>query len=215
LNGIVVVRDGKPVLLTLSDRLRPPGVGFGVGWTHLYPSQLDPALLQAAEVVALSAVRSLGLREGIAFPQLLVTDGREALVVEVAARIPAGQMADLVRLGIGVDLVEIALTQAFGGAVTDAMIEPSFYRPLAIYFLTGKPGTLPTGEVIAINGLESVRAQPDVSEAGVYLQVGETIRPVQVDADRRGYIITTASNPHTALELAQRASDETRRRSSA
>src|SRR5690349_3541257 len=30
LNGLVVVRDGVPEVLTLSDRLRPPGIGFGV-----------------------------------------------------------------------------------------------------------------------------------------------------------------------------------------
>ena len=31
LNGIVVARRGEPVTLTLSDRRRPPGIGFGVG----------------------------------------------------------------------------------------------------------------------------------------------------------------------------------------
>src|SRR5438067_2701671 len=44
LNGLAVARDGEVELLTLSDRLRPPGIGFGVGWAHLYPSTLfgDP-----------------------------------------------------------------------------------------------------------------------------------------------------------------------------
>jgi len=31
LNGLAVARDGEVELLTLSDRLRPPGIGFGVG----------------------------------------------------------------------------------------------------------------------------------------------------------------------------------------
>src|SRR5581483_4174433 len=114
LNGIIVAREGEPSLLTLSDRLRPPGAGFGVGWIHLYPSELEPAQLQAAGDVAVAAVRALGLRDGIAFPQLLVTDAGEVSVVEVAARIPAGQMADLVRLGTGIDLVDIALNHALG-----------------------------------------------------------------------------------------------------
>ena len=35
LNGLVVVRDGSAYALTLSDRLRPPGIGFGVGWIHV------------------------------------------------------------------------------------------------------------------------------------------------------------------------------------
>jgi hypothetical protein len=42
------------------------------------------------------------------------------------------------------------------------------------------------------------------------MQIGETIHPVQVDADRRGYVIATADNPHDALELARRATQHLR-----
>src|SRR6059058_4969689 len=38
MNGIVLAREGETIPLTLSDRLRPPGVGFGVGWIHVYPA---------------------------------------------------------------------------------------------------------------------------------------------------------------------------------
>src|SRR5262249_8117267 len=40
LNGLAVSRNGDVELLTLSDRLRPPGIGFGVGWAHVFPSTL-------------------------------------------------------------------------------------------------------------------------------------------------------------------------------
>jgi biotin carboxylase len=192
----------------LSDRLRPPGRGFGVGWVHLYPSQLDRAPLESAAATAVAAVRALGLRDGIAFPQLLVTDDGEPFVVEVAARIPAGQMADLVRLAIGVDLVEIALRQARGLPVPDELVEPRFDRPLAVRFFTARPGILPTGRVTAVAGLDRVRAAPGVLEADLYIRIGEVIRPVQVDADRRGYVIATADDPRAALELAGRAARE-------
>jgi biotin carboxylase len=205
LNAIVVVRRGVPELVTLSDRLRPPGRGFGVGWIHLFPSQLSSAALATAEAVALAAVRALGLRDGIAFPQLLVSGEDEVVVVEVAARIPAGQMADLVRLGAGVDLVDIALRQAHGAAISDELLERRSQRPLAIRFLTASPGVLPTGRVLAVGGLDKVRSSPGVLEAGLYIQLGETISPVEVDADRRGYVIATADNPPAALKLADRA----------
>jgi len=210
LNGIVVVRDGEPTLLTLSDRLRPRGPGFGVGWIHLYPSLLDPDAIEAAAAVALDGVRALGLRNGIAFPQILVTPSGEALIVEVAARIPAGQMADLVYHATGVDLVEIALIQGLGGDVTDDMVNPRFHRPVAIRFLTARPGILPTGTVTGIEGLDRVKASPGILDAGLYIQLGETIRPVQVDADRRGYVIATADDPQSALDLADKASQHLR-----
>src|SRR4051794_1794684 len=40
MNGIVISREGRATPLTLSDRLRPPGVGFGVGWIHVYPASI-------------------------------------------------------------------------------------------------------------------------------------------------------------------------------
>ena len=143
LNGIVIARDGEAFPLTLSDRLRPPGIGFGVGWIHVYPASIYADVLAEAERIAVHSVHALGLRDGIAFPQLIVTDDGSVRVVEVAARIPGGQMADLVRHAVGVDLVEVALRQALGEPIPDELVLPRFKQPLAIRFLTAQPGPLP------------------------------------------------------------------------
>ena len=205
LNGLVIVRDGEAFPLTLSDRLRPPGIGFGVGWIHVYPATIYADQLEEAERVAVHAVHALGLRDGIAFPQLLATDDGRVLVIEVAARIPGGQMADLAWHAVGVDLVEIALRQALGEDVPDEIARPRFTQPLAIRFLTASPGPLPTGTVREIGSLEKVSAFPGVVQADLYLSVGETIRPVQLDGDRRGYVIAIADTNVEALERAEAA----------
>jgi biotin carboxylase len=205
LNGLVIVRDGEAFPLTLSDRLRPPGIGFGVGWVHVYPATIYADQLEEAERVAVHAVHALGLRDGIAFPQLLATDDGRVLVIEVAARIPGGQMADLARHAVGVDLIEIALLQALGERVPDEIARPRFTQPLAIRFLTASPGPLPTGTVTEIGSLEKVSAFPGVVQADLYLSVGETIRPVRLDGDRRGYVIAIADTNVEALERAEAA----------
>ena len=205
LNGILVARDGEPTVVTLSDRLRPRGVGFGVGWIHSYPSSLPPDVLAEVERVAIDAVRALGLRDGIAFPQLLAAADGTVRIVEVAARIAAGQMADLVRFGTGVNLFDVAFEQALGHPVPDALITPSNRRPIAIRFLTAKPGVLPVGTVESIDGLDDVRAAPGVLAADLYFGPGVTIGPLQVDADRRGYVIATGESTTRALELADAA----------
>jgi biotin carboxylase len=204
LNVMVAVTAGRPYVLTMSDRLRPDGIGFGVGWAHRYPSTLDDRALARAESLACAAVSSLGLTDGIAFPQLLVS-GEDVFVVEVAARIAAGQMADLVRLGTGIDLLELALRQAFGEPIDPRSLRPTFRRPLAIRFLTASPGPLPVGRLESVTGLDEVRNAPGVLEADLYLQPGETIRPVQVDADRRGYVIATGEDAVEALACADEA----------
>ncbi|HLY93446.1 MAG TPA: ATP-grasp domain-containing protein [Gaiellaceae bacterium] len=206
LNGLVVARGGEATTLTLSDRLRPPGIGFGVGWIHVYPATIFGDTLEEAEFVAAHATRALGLRDGIGFPQLLVADDG-VLVVEVAARIPGGQMADLARHAVGVDLIELELRRALGEEIPDELALPRFQQPLAIRFLTAEPGPLPTGRVTAIGSLEPVLAAPGVVEADTYLEIGETIRPVRLDADRRGYVIATAD---TSVEALQRAEDAAR-----
>ena len=204
LNGLLAVRGGESTLLTLSDRLRPTGIGFGVGWIHSFPSSLPEATLDEARDVAVAAVRALGLRDGIAFPQLIAT-AAGVRVVEVAARIAAGQMADLVSFGTGISLFDIAITQALGDEVPDWMVTPQFVRPTVIRFLTASPGVLPVGTVSSVGGLDAVRESPGVLSANLYFGAGATIRPVQVDADRSGYVIATASTPSKALGLADRA----------
>ena len=192
MNGIVIARGGEPALITLSDRLRPPGIGFGVGWIHVYPPSIPPEQLRLAEKAAVESVRALGLRDAIAFPQLIASPDGGVAVVEVAARIPGGQMADLVRHAVGVDLVEVALRQALGEDVPDAIALPRFRQPLAIRFFTAQPGPLPTGLVTRIGSLDAVLASEGVVQADTYLQLGETIRPVRRDGDRRGYVIAVA-----------------------
>jgi biotin carboxylase len=207
MNGIVVARNGEPALVTLSDRLRPPGIGFGVGWMHVYPPSVSGDQLRLSEHVAVESVRALGLRDAIAFPQLIASPDGGVAVVEVAARIPGGQMADLVRHAVGIDLVEVALRQALGEDVPDNVALPHFSQPLAIRFFTAQPGPLPTGEVLRVGSLDPVLAADGVVQADTYLQVGETIRPVRRDGDRRGYVIAIADSSDEALLRAERAAE--------
>jgi len=205
LNGIVVAREGETVPLTLSDRLRPPGIGFGVGWIHVYPPTIPPGQLEEAERIAAHTVHALGLQTGIAFPQLIAAPDGRVIVVECAARIPGGQMADLVRVAVGVDLVDLQLRMALGDPLPDEVVRPQFSQPLAIRFLTAQPGPLPTGRVARVGSLDKVLAFPGVVQAEVYLQQGEVIRPVRLDGDRRGYVLATANTNLEALDRAEAA----------
>src|SRR4051812_8787233 len=206
MNGIAIAREGETILLTLSDRMRPPGIGFGVGWIHVYPPTIPAEQLSFSEQVAVRTVHALGLRNGIAFPQLIAAPDGRVVVVECAARIPGGQMADLVRWAVGVDLVEVQIRIALGDELPDELVRPRFAQPLAIRFLTASPGPLPAGVVTSIGPLDKVRAFPGVVQADVYLQLGETIRPVRLDGDRRGYVIATGDTNLEALERAEAAS---------
>ena len=204
-NGLLVARGGDVTVVTLSDRRRPPGAGFGVAVAHVYPSTLFGDALADVERVGRSTVHALGLRDGIAYPQVIWGDDGVARLIEVAARIPAGQMDSVARYGVGVDLVEIALRQALGQPVPDELVQPERQQPMAISFLTAAPGPLPTGKLVSVSGLDKVLAFPGVVEADLYFQEGETIRPLRVDGDRRGYVIALGATNLDAVERAEAA----------
>jgi biotin carboxylase len=204
-NTLLVAREEDVKLITASDRIRPEGVGFGVALTHLYPSTLFGDALAEVERVALAAVHAIELRNGIAYPQLLVGEENEVRVVEIAARIPGGQMVEVPRYGVGIDLVEVAVKQALGEPVPDELVTPQFQQPFAIHFLTAEPGPLPTGVVESVGPLDKALAFPGVDRAETWIEVGETIRPVQTDGDRRGYVIARGGTNLEALERAQAA----------
>ena len=205
-NTLLVARDDDVRLVTASDRLRPEGIGFGVGLAHVYPSTLFGDVLAEVERVAVAAVRAIGLRNGIAYPQLLVLPhGTDVRVIEIAARIPAGQMDEVPRLGAGIDLGEVALKQALGEPVPDELVTPRFHQPLAIRFLTADPGPLPVGTVQSVGPLDKALAFPGVERIDTWLRPGETIRPVQTDGDRRGYVIARGATNLEALDRAEAA----------
>jgi biotin carboxylase len=204
-NTLLVATRGEAHLVTASDRVRPNGIGFGVALAHVYPSTFFGDVMEEVVQVAVAAVHALGLRDGIAYPQLLVT-AEGVKVVEVAARIPGGQMGEVPRVGTGIDLVEVALRQALGLEVPEELLRPRFQQPFAISFLTAQPGVLPTGKVRRVEGAARAEAFPGVVRVETYIQPGETIRPVQVDGDRRGYVIALGDTNLDALERAEAAS---------
>jgi hypothetical protein len=64
--------------------------------------------------------------------------------------------------------------------------------------------------VTRIGELDTVLASEGVVQADTYLQVGETIRPVRRDGDRRGYVIAIADTPEEALRRAEHAATQLR-----
>ena len=88
---------------------------------------------------------------------------------------------------------------------SERAIEPQFVRRLAVRFLTAVPGTLPLGRLVSVDGFDDVLSSPDVIDAGLYLRPGEIIQPVEVDADRRGYVIAGGDDPKTPLAAAKAA----------
>jgi biotin carboxylase len=186
-NALAVVRDGEARLLTLFDRPHH--------WAHVYPTTLFADTLELAESTVVAAVHALGLENGVAFIELVVSDDGEVRVVDVAAGMPGAQTAELVHHAIGVDVIEIALLQALGQHVPDTLVTPRLSQPVAMTFLAVEPG-----RVRAVGVLDKVLAFPGVVGADIFVEPGE-----QIDEDRHGYVIAVADTNFEALERSEAA----------
>ena len=56
-----------------------------------------------------------------------------------------------------------------------------------------------------IGALDPVLSSPGVLDASIYSVVGETIRPVTIISDRRGYVIAEGATREEAIERADAA----------
>ena len=194
MNGIVIARDGEAIPLTLSDRLRPPGVGFGVGWIHVYPATIYGDQLEESERVAAHTVRALGLRDRDRVPAADRAPRRPRDRGRVRGAHPRradGRPRPRTRSASTSSRCSCGWRSA--RSCRTSSCTPRFRQPLAIRFLTAEPGPLPTGRVtrdrLARQGARVSRAS---CRPTTYLAVGETIRPVRLDGDRRGYVIAIA-----------------------
>ena len=172
MNGIVIARGGEARVVTLSDRLRPPALVRG--GLDPRPGRRVRRSARAAEQVAVQAVHALGLENGIAFPQLIAAPDGGVHVVEVAARIPGGQ----IQTSSGTPSVSTwskSLLARHACEQRSTICRQRFQQPLGDPLPHGRARSAAAGRVVRVGSLESMLAAEGVVQAETYLQVGETI----------------------------------------
>jgi biotin carboxylase len=193
---IAAMRDGQFMPITLSDRMQ---AGFGVASTHIYPAAIYGLALEETERIAARALSAIGLRNGVAFVELVSTADGRIVVIGCAPIALGGPLEDFAMIATGVNTIDIELGEAED-------VRPRMSQPVAIRFLTAEPGPLPAGRVLQVGPLDKVRAFPGVVAAVLDIQAGDTIHPVRIAADRRGYVIAVADTNLDALDRAEAAS---------
>jgi len=172
----------------LLERFAPQIMENG-GWV---PSALDDEERAAVSRVAEEAARSLGIENGVAKGDLVLTpDGPK--VIEVAARLSGGDFcAGLVPLGTGVNYVRSAIQLAIGETPDPADLAARFHRAVANRYLFPEPGRL-----VAVEGVEEVRAQPWVEKLELWYEPGAELPPMLSHAHRFGVFVVTGKDRPT------------------
>ena len=179
-----VLTDGRLRTLAVFEKPDPLDGPFFEETIYITPPQAPQSALVAATE---KAIRALGLTRGPVHAELRC-DGREAWVLEVAARPIGGLCAKALRFRGGMTLEELLLRHAAGEDVSRIEREESASGVMMIPIHHG-------GVYEGVEGLETALQAPGVEEIAITAKVGQKLEPLPEGASYLGFLFSRGSAP--------------------
>jgi biotin carboxylase len=114
LNVVALVENKKVKFLSISHRKTSIKKSFGIATEHIYPSKLNNTQLKELKKLCIKSIKSIGLINGVAYPQVILTDNDEFYLIEIASRIPGGYMREMALMASGIDPIEFMIHHCLG-----------------------------------------------------------------------------------------------------
>jgi biotin carboxylase len=151
------------------------------------PSVCSLSQIAAIDELIIACARALQVENGIIKGDIVIGPEGPA-VIEVALRLSGGDFSEsLIPIGTGVDIVGAAILMAMGRSLDPADLLPTRNHSVINQYFFPPPGRL-----LAVTGLEKVRAFPWVRKLSIWRQPGELLPAIQCHADRAGVFIVEA-----------------------
>lgn len=148
----------------------------------------DPRLARQVDRFVRDVVGALGVVTGIVHLEFRVGAAGPVLI-EVAVRTPGDYLMDVLSSAYGVDMYEAVVRLALGlPAELPAACRPTKFA--ASHMLLGGAGRL-----LAVEGLDEVRAHPAVVRARMRRKPGDVVPPLRSSDDRVGHVLVSAGSP--------------------
>ena len=194
----VIAWQGVPYVLQVTDKLTTGAPHF-VEMGHSQPSRLHPADLEKIRDLACRAVKAVGIQNGPAHVEIMLTkDGPK--MVELGARMGGDCITThLVPLSTGVDMIKATIDICLGQTPD---IEPIFAKGSAIRFFD-----VPCGTITAIEGVEAAEAITGVQEISFTKQAGDTAGEIGSSTDRAGFVIAQAATAAHAVNICEQVQE--------
>lgn len=190
------VCDGKAVVLQITDK-QTSGAPHFVETGHSQPSTLARETQDRVREIAQQACDAVGLTNGPAHIEMMVTSEGPKLV-EMGARMGGDCITShLVPLSTGIDMIEATIRQCVGEAVD---LEPKYEKASAIVFLSAAEGV-----IREIRGVDDAKRADGVRAVEFFKQIGDRAVSVHSSADRVGYVVAQADTPQRAMQICELA----------
>ncbi len=192
----IIALDGEPHVLQITEKITT-GAPFFVEMGHTQPSTRPEKEKQAICDLACRAVKAIGIDNGPAHVEIILTESGPKMV-ELGARMGGDCITThLVPLSTGIDMIKATIDIACG---LRPDIEARFCKGAAIRYIN-----CPNGIIKSIRGVESARTLSGVTEVTMSKKPGDRIDGIKNSNDRPGFVIAQAENAKKAGEICAEA----------
>lgn len=192
----VMVMDGTVHILQITDKLTTGAPHF-VEMGHSQPSRLSDEHIKAIRDLAVKAVKSVGIDNGPAHVEIMLTD-KGPRMIELGARMGGDCITThLVPLSTGIDMVKATIQIALG-ELPD--IEAKFEKGAAIRYMKETFGIIKN-----ISGVDVARGMDGIKQITLVKSSGDTVGKIGSSVDRIGYVIAQADTAGDAIACCESA----------
>ncbi len=208
INTTCIVRNGEPLVLSVSDRSTLPPPHLGIAVAHLAPPEISSVEAGKVTDLAISSTRAIGIENGVTYPQMILT-GNGPVLVEIAARVPGGFMNEVALYSSGIDMVEYQVLQAMGEETDLKDLESeSVYPAVGVRFLTRLDVSEDIRTIRSVDGIREARAIEGVKMVFMDIRPGQAIPPLQSSCGRFGAIISVGNSRWEVMRSLDSAFDK-------
>jgi len=203
INVVALIENSKIEFLSISHRKTFPNRNFGIAVSHTYPTNLTKEELKKVKKISEKAIRSLGMVNGIAYPQVMMTSNRKFKMIEIASRIPGGFMREMALLVSGIDPIEFSVKKIIGEKnVLKNMRRLKRKKAVFIKFFT-KLNFLDKKRIKKVIGINNAKKTRGIYD--IFIRKISSIPELNKSSDRFGAMITYGNNINDAKKNCQRA----------
>lgn len=171
---------GQVSVLAITDKLTTGAPHF-VEMGHNQPSRFTGDTKTAIEQAAAAAMKAVGIENGPAHVEMMVTT-RGPVLIELGARLGGDFITtDLVPLSTGIDMLGATIRLACG---EDVDIAPKKPMASAVRYMNTAHGV-----IRCVEGIEESMQLPGVIRTEMLKEIGETAGDITNSLDRVGYVI--------------------------
>lgn len=199
------VQNGETTVVAVHDKPIPMDGPFFEETFYATPTVLTGETLEKVKKFTKLAHEGLGIAQGATHTEFRISPSGEPYILETGARLGGGPVYQSVLLSTGIDMVEV-LTKVSLGETVDVVVDSENVRHVGFSLHFGEQ----PGELVGVDGIETLEASESVSEVMIYSQIGDLIDVPPRVWQAHGHVIFTGDSREDVVEKKRQVNETLR-----